>query len=107
VFQPQGFGPTRFLKDELVETFARFIRHTDEIYFLPIYYAGGTVKKDISSEDLSNLIAKRGVISYAFKTRKELIAGLKDRVRPGDVVLLMGARDPTLSLLSHEIVNNL
>ena len=105
VFQPHGFGPTRFLKEELVDAFAQFIRETDEISFLPIYYPGGTVKKDISSEDLSERVAKRGVRSQAPLNRTELIVALKQRVKPGDVVILMGARDPALSLLAQEIKN--
>ena len=107
VFQPHGYGPTRFLKDELVETFAGFIRNTDEVYFLPIYYAGGTVKKDISSEDLADWVSKRGVRSYAPQNRKGLLADLTQRVKPGDAVIVMGARDPTLSLLAQEIKNSL
>jgi UDP-N-acetylmuramate--alanine ligase len=105
VFQPHGYGPTRFLKDELVDTFSRLIRATDEVYFLPIYYAGGTAKKDISSAELTDLVRKRVAISYAPQNRKELMAGLKQRVKPGDVVILMGARDPSLSLLAQEIKN--
>jgi len=107
IFQPHGYGPTRFLKDELVETFAQLIRGTDEVYFLPIYYAGGTVQKDISSAELADLVGKRAVFSYAPQNRKELIAALKQRVKPGDVVILMGARDPTLSLLAQEIKDGL
>jgi UDP-N-acetylmuramate--alanine ligase len=107
VFQPHGYGPTRFLKNELVDTFSQVIRGTDEVYFLPIYFAGGTVKKDISSDDLSDLIKNRGVKSYAPQNREGLIAALKQRVKPGDVVILMGARDPGLSLLAQGIKNNL
>ena len=107
VFQPHGYGPTRFLKDELVETFAGLIRNTDEVYFLPIYYAGGTVKKDISSEDLADWISERGVRSYAPQNRQGLLADLTQRVKPGDAVIVMGARDPTLSLLAQEIKNSL
>ena len=107
IFQPHGYGPTRFLKDELVDTFTQLIRGTDEVYFLPIYYAGGTVKKDISSADLADLVGKRAVWSYAPQNRRDLIAGLKERVKPGDVVILMGARDPTLSLLAQEIKDSL
>jgi UDP-N-acetylmuramate--alanine ligase len=107
VFQPHGYGPTRFLKDELVDAFAHLIRDTDEAYFLPIYYAGGTVKKDISSADLVDRIGKRGVRGYAPPNRGELIAMLKERVKPGDVVILMGARDPSLSLFAQEIKNSL
>jgi UDP-N-acetylmuramate--alanine ligase len=107
VFQPHGYGPTRFLKDELVETFAQLIRDTDEVYFLPIYYAGGTVKKDISSEDLADWVRDRGVRSYAPQDRKGLLADLAQRVKPGDAVILMGARDPTLLVLAQEIRNSL
>ena len=107
VFQPHGYGPTRFLKDELVDTFARLIRGTDEVYFLPIYYAGGTVKKDISSADLADRVNQRGVMSYAPQNRDGLMADLKQHVKPGDVVILMGARDPTLALLAQEIKNSL
>jgi UDP-N-acetylmuramate--alanine ligase len=107
IFQPHGYGPARFLKDEWVYTFARLMRGTDEVYFLPIYYAGGTVQKDISSAELADLVRKRGVMSYAPQHRQDLIAGLKQRVKPGDVVILMGARDPTLSRLAQEITNSL
>jgi UDP-N-acetylmuramate--alanine ligase len=107
VFQPHGYGPTRFLKDELVETFARLIRDTDEVYFLPIYYAGGTAQKDISSEDLAGGVRQSGRTSYTPQDRQGLIAALRLRAKPGDVVLLMGARDPSLSLLSREIRNSL
>jgi len=94
VFQPHGYGPTRFLKDELVDTFAGLIRGPDEVYFLPIYYAGGKVQKDISSLDLSDLVSKRGIRSQAPQNRQALIAALKQRLKPGDAVILMGARDP-------------
>jgi UDP-N-acetylmuramate--alanine ligase len=107
VFQPHGYGPTRFLKDELVETFAGLIRNTDEVYFLPIYYAGGTVTKDISSEDLADRVRERGVMSYAPQNRKELLADLSRRVKPGDAVILMGARDPSLTFLAQDIKYNL
>jgi UDP-N-acetylmuramate--alanine ligase len=107
VFQPHGYGPTRFLKDELVDAFARIIRETDAVYFLPIYYAGGTVTKDISSEDLADWVGQRGVLSLAPKNYDGLIADLKQRVRPGDAVILMGARDPKLPLLAQKIKDSL
>ena len=90
-----------------METFAGLIRNTDEVYFLPIYYAGGTVKKDISSEDLADWVSQRGVTSYAPQDRKGLLADLTRRVKPGDAVILMGARDPSLSLLAQEIKDRL
>jgi UDP-N-acetylmuramate--alanine ligase len=103
VFQPHGYGPTRFLKDELVETFARCIRGLDEVFFLPVYYAGGTVQKDISSDDLADLVRLRGPASHAPQDRGGLMDHLERKVGKGDVVILMGARDPTLSSLAREI----
>ncbi len=52
VYQPHGFGPTRFLKDEYIATFRTAFRRNDSLYLLPIYYAGGTAQKDISSDDI-------------------------------------------------------
>ncbi len=52
VYQPHGFGPTRFLKDEYIATFRTAFRQNDSLYLLPIYYAGGTAQKNISSEDI-------------------------------------------------------
>jgi UDP-N-acetylmuramate--alanine ligase len=107
VFQPHGYGPARFLKADLVNTFSRVIRPQDELFFLPIYYAGGTVKKDISSADLAGWVGSNGVLCHAPSDRKDLLSRLKDRVKPHDAVILMGARDPSLSLLADEIKNGL
>jgi hypothetical protein len=46
-------------------------------------------------------------MSYAPQRRDGLMAALKQHVKPGDVVILMGARDPTLALLAQEIKNSL
>ncbi|NTW58634.1 MAG: L,D-transpeptidase family protein [Nitrospirae bacterium] len=104
MYQPHGFGPTRFLKDEYIETFRTCFRQNDSLYLLPIYYAGGTVQKDISSD---NIIAGLGNVAFhaqAIKDREELMARLRADARPGDCVLLMGARDPSLPALVKKIV---
>ncbi len=105
VYQPHGFGPTRFLKDEYIATFRAIFRRNDSLYLLPIYYAGGTAQKDISSEDI---IAGLGHVPFnaqAVKDRDELLARLKADARSGDCVLVMGARDPSLSSLAAKAVD--
>jgi UDP-N-acetylmuramate--alanine ligase len=72
VFQPHGYGPTRFLKDELVETFARFIRDTTKSIFCP-FITPGAQSKDISS-GICGLAGKRGIRSHAPQDRKGLLA---------------------------------
>ena len=104
VYQPHGFGPTRFLKDEYIAVFRTVFQRQDSLYLLPIYYAGGTAQKDISSEDI---IAGLGPVSFgaqAVKDRNELLARLKADVRSGDCVLVMGARDPSLPALVKKTV---
>ena len=104
VYQPHGFGPTRFLKDEYIETFRTVFRQADSLYLLPIYYAGGTALKNISSEDIIGGIGPVSFDARAVRDRDELTARLKAQARPGDCVLVMGARDPSLPALVRRVV---
>jgi len=104
IYQPHGFGPTRFLKDEYIATFQTVFRPNDSLYLLPIYYAGGTAQKDISSEDIINGLGPVAFTAQALTDRDELLTKLQAEVRPEDCVLLMGARDPSLPALAKNIV---
>ena len=104
VYQPHGFGPTRFLKDEYIATFRTAFRQKDSLYLLPIYYAGGTAQKDISSEDIIQGLGAVPFAAQALSGRDELLTRLQADARPGDCVLLMGARDPSLPALVKKIV---
>ena len=104
VYQPHGFGPTRFLKDEYIATFRTIFRQNDSLYLLPIYYAGGTAQKDISSEDIIDGLGPVSFNAQAVSDRNELLTKLKADVRSGDCVLVMGARDPSLPALVRKIV---
>lgn len=104
IYQPHGFGPTRFLKDEYIATFRTIFKQDDALYLLPIYYAGGTAQKDISSEDIINSLGPVPFHAEALKDRDELLIRLKTDAKPSDCVLLMGARDPSLPALVKKIV---
>jgi UDP-N-acetylmuramate-alanine ligase len=103
IYQPHGFGPTRFLKDDYISTFrATFLKH-DSLYLLPIYYAGGTAQKNISSEEIINGLGLVAFKVQALMDRDELLVRIQANARPGDCVLLMGARDPSLPALAKKI----
>jgi UDP-N-acetylmuramate--alanine ligase len=104
VYQPHGFGPTRFLKDDYIATFRQIFEPGDSLYLLPIYYAGGTAVKDIASEDIVNGLGSVAFAARTSKDRDELLLALKTDAKPGDCVLLMGARDPSLPGLCKKIV---
>jgi UDP-N-acetylmuramate-alanine ligase len=97
VFQPHGYGPTRFLRPALVDAFAAGLRPRDRLWLAEIHYAGGTVTRDISSGDLAGDLAARGVNVAFLESRQEIAEAVVRDARPGDVVVVMGARDPSLT----------
>ena len=106
VYQPHGYGPTRFLRSELIEVFAGTLANDDRLWLLEIFYAGGTAARDFSSSDLAAEIAQRGRPA-AFTTRDEVAARVAEVAREGDLVLVMGARDPSLTDLARGILAEL
>ena len=103
IFQPHGYGPTRLMKEGYIETFAKGLRSSDHLVLLPIYYAGGTAARDISSKDLAGGVAASGrsveVIAHRFEVLNK--AGL------WDTYVVLGARDDTLSELAEQIARDL
>ncbi len=104
VYQPHGYGPTRFLKEEYIATFRAVFRRGDSLYLLPIYYAGGTALKNICSEDIIEGLGQAPFTANAISSRDDLLARLKIDVGPGDCILVMGRRDPSLSSLTKNII---
>jgi len=98
IFQPHGFGPTRMMLKEYIETFSSHLRDTDHLIVLPIYYAGGTAPTDVSSEDLADGIRKTGKSSEAAEREAVL-----EHIRKWDSYVVLGARDDTLSDFAREI----
>jgi UDP-N-acetylmuramate--alanine ligase len=107
VYQPHGFTPTRHLKAELIESFAQGLGPSDMLLMPEIYYAGGTVAKDISSKDISDAVAARGRRTAFFADRAAIPDALSKLVRPGDVVAVLGARDATLAGFARLILEAL
>ncbi|MBN2187903.1 MAG: L,D-transpeptidase family protein [Chitinispirillaceae bacterium] len=104
VYQPHGFGPTKFLKGDYISTFRAIFNKHDSLYLLPIYYAGGTAVKDISSEDIICGLGKIPFHARAVNDRDTLLSMLSNEAGAGDCVLLMGARDHSLASLAQKII---
>jgi UDP-N-acetylmuramate--alanine ligase len=106
VFQPHGFGPARFLRPELRELLPRLLRPRDRFCYAEIFYAGGTVARDISSEMLADDLRASRECGFA-PTHDAARRWVAREARPGDIVLVMGARDPDLPALSRAILATL
>ncbi|MCT2400365.1 UDP-N-acetylmuramate--L-alanine ligase [Novosphingobium mangrovi (ex Huang et al. 2023)] len=105
-FQPHGYGPLRQMGAELAEVFARKLG-PDDVTILcdPVYY-GGTVDRSEGSERIVRLIREAGGKAEYVPSREDCGRRIAEIVRPGDRIVVMGARDDTLSafagtLLAH------
>ena len=103
-YQPHGYGPTRFFRDELVETFRATLRPGDHLLLAPIYDAGGTADRSIRSEDLVDQLRRVGVNATLAATRSEAARAIAEGSRPGDRAVVMGARDDTLPAFAREVL---
>ena len=93
------------MKTELIERLSEILREDDIMIFSKIYYAGGTADKSISAEEFAEGLTKNGKKSVYIEDRNLLTGYLKNTVKLGDIILLMGARDTTLSAFAEKIVN--
>lgn len=98
VFQPHGFAPLRFMREELILMLKETLRPQDMFAFLPVYYAGGTTSFRPKSEEVAAEYAPSlpGQIQY-FATRPEAEDWISGNLSNGDTVVIMGARDNSLS----------
>ena len=106
-FQPHGYGPTRFLRNDFVKEIAAALRPQDEIWMSEIFYAGGTAVKDISANDLINDIKALGKNAFFVEDRNRFLETARPHLSGNSVLLLMGARDPGLEAFSKSVFQSL
>jgi len=106
-FQPHGYGPTRFFRDELIETFRAVLKPGDHLLLAPIYDAGGTADRSIRSEHLVEALRLLDVDATLAPIRADAARRMADGARSGDRMVVMGARDDTLPGFAREILSAL
>ena len=74
---------------------------------LPIFYVGGTTQKDISNQDIIKPLQATGKRAFAFENREEVLSHCCRRACAGDAIVVMGARDESLSDFAKKIVETL
>ena len=102
-FQPHGYGPTRFLKDDFIHELTNVLRPADEIWMSEIFYAGGSAVKDISANDLIVEIARLGKNAFFVEDKNMFLKCVRPHLTNDCVLLLMGARDPGLEAFTKQI----
>jgi UDP-N-acetylmuramate-alanine ligase len=107
VFQPHGFKPLRFMRRELVQAFAAGLGREDRLWMPDVYYVGGTTTREVSSREVVEDARRQGVRAEFAESRESLVEAVVGDARSGDVVLVMGARDPSLAALGRTILERL
>ena len=106
-FQPHGYGPTRFLRNDFVTEIGKVLRPADEIWMSEIFYAGGTTVKDISAADLINDLKAMGKPAFFAEDRNRFLDMVRSHLEENCVLLLMGARDPSLENFARQVWDQL
>ena len=96
-FQPHGYGPLRQMGEELAQTFAEELTDGDQVLMCDPVYFGGTVDRSVGSERIVRLIEQAGGHAEYIPTRKAVEDRIVNLAGPGDRIVVMGARDDTLS----------
>ncbi len=107
-FQPHGYGPLRVMGKELAEVFAAKLDANDRLFLCDPVYFGGTVDKSIGSDSVVAAVnAAATVPAQHLPTREACGQAMTDLARPGDRIVIMGARDDTLSGFASGLLDQL
>jgi UDP-N-acetylmuramate--alanine ligase len=106
-FQPHGFGPLKVMRGPLIEMFIDRLGSDDVLILSDPVYFGGTVDRAVGSDTIVAGVRDGGRQAEHIPARADIAARLRDLARPGDRIVVMGARDDTLSQFAAELLADL
>jgi UDP-N-acetylmuramate--alanine ligase len=106
-FQPHGYGPLRQMGAELAQVFARMLDADDVLILCDPVYFGGTVDRTVGSERIVELVNAAGGNAAHVPSRADVASHIAELARPGDRVVIMGARDDTLTTFARDLLARL
>ena len=104
MYQPHDFGPLKLMGREIAAAFKENLG-TEDILLMPeAYYAGGTADRSVTAKHVVEWV---GPQAGWFEKRADIASVILSKVKSGDRVIIMGARDDTLSDFAKEILNGI
>jgi UDP-N-acetylmuramate--alanine ligase len=91
------------MQEELSGTFAAACQPGDRLYVLPVFYAGGTASRKLTADQFVDDLRRRKIPAAFAPDYPTLLTQLVHAARPGDTILVMGARDPELPRFAREV----
>lgn len=107
IFQPHGFGPLGFMRDELLKALELNLNDNDIFGMLPPYYAGGTSSFKPTAKEVIDDYRSSGTKHYHYFSHRAAVAKFLDKhATAQDCIIIMGARDNSLSSWATELTVN-
>jgi UDP-N-acetylmuramate--alanine ligase len=106
-FQPHGYGPIRVMGSELASVFARHLNRDDHLILCDPVYFGGTVDKTLGSQSITDAVVAAGKQAEYIPSREDCGNRIVELAQPGDRIVVMGARDDTLSAFAADLLSRL
>ena len=106
-FQPSGFGPIRKMGAELAAVFAKLLDGDDRVILCDPVYFGGTVDRTIGSDFITGAVEAADGNAVHIPDREACGDHIVAIARPGDRIVIMGARDDTLRGVAEGILQRL
>ena len=106
-FQPHGYGPLKVMGRELVAMLGEKLRDDDVLILSDPVYFGGTVDRSTGSETIVAQVRTAGRDAEHIPARPAIADRLAALARPGDRIVVMGARDDTLSQFAADLLARL
>ncbi len=104
MFQPHGFGPLAKMGEELAHSFAKGMGPGDRLYLPDPVYHGGTVERSRGTDWLAEAVRAQDRLAEHIPDRAAIGEALLSEARNGDRILIMGARDDSLSEFAAGLV---
>lgn len=106
-FQPHGYGPLQQMGHELAKTFAKELDVQDVTIMCDPVYFGGTVDRSQGTGRIIELIKEHGGTAEHIPDRDACGDRLVEIAKPDDRIVIMGARDDTLSTFAKSVFERL
>jgi len=95
------------MRREFIDGFVGLMREDDVLLMPePVYY-GGTTDRSVGSEAVAEGVREAGRQAEALPDRAACGDRIVEMARPGDRILVMGARDDTLSSFAADLLERL
>lgn len=103
-YQPHAFASIKLLTPEFVENLSQCIGPNDGLWLTEVYYPGGTIPDGVSSKSVYDGLKANGVPVHFDPCRERLLSDMAAAAQPGDILLVLGARDPTLTDFAKKLL---